>query len=635
MGLRLRIIAIAVFSILVAPVARPITPAAVIDDPAQGAVWDLSPLFRDTDAWEKERAAVDAALPELSRINGTLGSSAAALKAGLRQISAIRQRLERLDEYANLNAAVDASSDVNQARVQQVGEIQSRFDGVTAFLKPEILALGRERIEAFEKADPGLSIYRRLLELILRRAAHTLNPEAEAVVTATGPLRQQPSAIHDVLLYAEMPWPSLKVNGTMTPLSPDVSRAAQFNPDRELRRQAFESVTQTLSHFEGTAGAIAAGYLAGTAFEAKVRHYPSSLALAVADDAMPEDTFKVMAAEASGAQPTLLRYLKARQRLLGLAEIHVYDLRVPLAPPPHRYTLTEAETLILNAMAPLGEYYVRMLKMGFDNHAMHAASQHGKMPGAGTQYEAYGVQPFVILTFDGSFDSVSTVAHEWGHAINGQLTQAAQPFETADIASTFVADAPSLTNEILLSDYMIANAKTRQDRISALDHAIDLLRYSYFGAFVDVEFEMKAHEIADRGDAVTGQTLNEIYCGLYKRFNGIDAGVTAFDASACAGWINRPGLYYDFYFYKYLTAVSAAAYFVDGLEKNDAEARKRYFDLLKAGGSDDPYILLKRAGFDAASPIAYQPMARRLERLVAQLEVAVAQSIGDVPRANH
>jgi oligoendopeptidase F len=365
-----------------------------------------------------------------------------------------------------------------------------------------------------------------------------------------------------------------------------------------------------------------------------VRHYPSSLALAVADDAMPETTFQVMATEVGTAQPALLRYLKVRQKLLGFTELHVYDLRVPLATLPHRYALDEAETLILKALAPLGEDYVRMLKNGFQNHAMHATSQHGKMPGASTEYEAYGVQPFVFLTFDGSFDSVSTVAHEWGHAINGQLTQAALPFETADIASTFVADTPSLTNEILLSDYMIANAKTRQDRISALDHAIDLLRYSYFGAFVDVEFEMKAHEIADRGEAVTGQTLNEIYCGLYKRFNGIDAGVTAFDASACAGWINRPGLYYDFYFYKYLTAVSAAAYFVDGLEKNDTATRQRYFDLLKAGGSDDPYILLKRAGFDAASPIAYQPMVRRLERLVAQLEAAVAQSIGDVPRAN-
>ncbi len=634
MGLRARIIKITVFSILVAPVARPNSTEAVIDDPAQGVVWDLSPLFRDADAWEKERVAIEVALPDLSRIKGTLGSSATALDAGLRQISAIRQRLERLNEYANLNVAVDAGSDANQARVQQMATLQSRFDAVTSSLQPEILALGRERIETFEKTDSGLSIYRRPIDLILRRGAHTLDSEAEAVVTAAGPLRQQPSAIHDVLLYAEMPWPSLELDGKMTSLTPEVSQATQFNADREIRRQAFDSVTQTLSHFEGTAGAIALGYLAGTAFEAKVRHYPSSLALAVADDAMPETTFQVMANEADKAQPALLRYLKVRKKLLGLAELHVYDLRVPLATLPHRYTLIEGETLILRALVPLGEDYVRTLQKGFQSHAMHAAPQRGKMPGASTDYEAYGVQPFVFLTYDGSFDSVSTVAHEWGHAINGQLTQAAQPFESADIASTFLADTPSLTNEILLSDYMIANAKTRQDRISALDHAIDLLRHSYFGAFVDVEFEMKAHEIADRGEAVTGKTLNESYCSLYKRFNGVDAGVTVFDASACSGWINRPGLYYDFYFYKYLTAVSAAAYFVDGLEKNDAATRQRYFDLLKAGGSDDPYILLKRAGFDAASPIAYQPMVGRLERLVAQLEAAVAQPIGSAPRHN-
>jgi oligoendopeptidase F len=187
---------------------------------------------------------------------------------------------------------------------------------------------------------------------------------------------------------------------------------------------------------------------------------------------------------------------------------------------------------------------------------------------------------------------------------------------------------------MLLSDYMIAHAETRQDRILALDQAIDSLRYSYFGVFVDVEFEMKAHEIADRGQAVTGQALNQIYCGLYKRFNGVDAGVTSFDETACSGWVNRPGLYYDFYFYKYLTAVSAAAFFVDGLERGDTDTRRRYFELLKAGGSEDPHVLLKRAGFDADSSAAYQPMVRRLERLVARLEAVVAEPTGDAPRSN-
>jgi oligoendopeptidase F len=619
--------------LVIAVLAIPASSATDADDPAQGVVWDLSPLFRDGNAWEKERAAIDAALPELSRIKGTLGSSAAALRKGLASISAIRQRLERLAEYANLNADVDASSDVNQARVQQSSILQSRFDGITSFVRPEILTLGRARVEAFERADPGLSSYRRPIELMLRQSAHTLGPEAEGVIAATEPLRQQPSAIHDALLYAELPWPNLDIDGKMTPLTPAVYRAIQFNANRDIRRQAFDSVTQTLAHFESTAGAIAFGYLAGTAFEAKARHYPSSLALAVSDDAMPENTFQVMAIEAEKTQPALLRYLKVRQKLLGLADLHVYDLRVPVAARPHRYMLDEAEVLILKALAPLGEDYVGMLRKDFQNHAMHATPQPAKQPGALTEYSAYGVQPFVMLTYDGSFDAVSTIAHEWGHAINGQLTQAAQPFENADIASTFLSDTPSLTNEMLLSDYMIAHAQTRQDRILALDQAIDLLRYSYFGVFVDVEFEMKAHEIADRGEAVTGHALNQIYCDLFKRFNGVDAGVTTFDASACSGWVNRPGLYYDFYFYKYLTAVSAAAFFVDGLERGDAGTRQRYFELLKAGGSDDPYALLKRAGFDAESSVAYRPMVRRLQRLVAQLEAVVAQP-GDTPPAN-
>jgi oligoendopeptidase F len=633
MRFRAQIIGLAVSTMLSAP-ALPNPPEAGSDDPAQGAVWDLSPLFPDAAAWEKERAQIDAALPELSRIKGTLGSSAAALRKGLESISAMRQRLERLAEYADLNADADAGSDANQARVQQSSILQSRFNAVTSFAKPEILVLGRARVEAFERAEPGLSNFRRPIELMLRLSAHTLGPEAEAVMAATEPLRQQPSAIHDALLYAELPWPTLAIDGKMTRLTPAVYRATQFNANRELRRRAFESVTETLAHFEGTAGAIAFGYLAGTAFEAKARHYPSSLALAVGDDAMPETTFQVMATEADKAQAALLRYLKVRQKLLGLADLHVYDLRVPLAAHPHRYRLDEGEALILKALAPLGDDYVGTLRKGFENHAMHATSQPGKMPGGLTEYAAYGVQPFVMLTYDGSFDAVSTVAHEWGHAINGQLTQAAQPFENADIASTFLSDTPSLTNEMLLADYMIAHAQTRQDQILALDQAIDLLRYSYFGAFVDVEFEMKAHEIADRGEPVTGHALNQIYCDLYKRFNGVDAGATTFDVSACSGWVNRPGLYYDFYFYKYLTAVSAAAFFVDGLERGDSSTRQRYFELLKAGGSEDPYVLLKRAGFDAASPTAYEPIVQRLERLVARLEEVAAQPTGDAPRAN-
>ena len=608
--------------ITVGALVFPPSSSAADDDPAQGTVWDLSPLFHDDNAWEMERREVEAALPALSGLKGTLGANPTAFREALDQVSRVTQRLERLNGYADLKLDVDAGSDANQARVQQMSTLQSQFRQATAFMPSEILSLGRERVEAFERAEPGLSRHSRQVELILRRAPHTLGPEGEGILAAAGPLQKQPEVIHDVLLYSEMPWPSLEIEGKLTPLTPEVYRASVFNPDREIRRKVFESVTATLHQYEGTAGAVAFAFLAGTAFEAKARHYPSSLALAVSDDAMPEATFQTMAAQAEKALPTLLRYLKLRQKILGLQELHVYDLRVPLTTHPHRYRLDEAEALILRALAPLGDDYVHELKNGFQSHAMHATANPGKAPGALTEF-AYGVHPFVMVTFDGSLESVNAVAHEWGHAMHGLLFQSTQPFENADITSTFLSDTPSLTNEMLLSDYMIANAKTREEKVLALDRAIDLLRYSYFGVLNEVEYEVRAHEAADRGEAITGKDLTAMYCTLLKRFVGADQGVTKFDDSACYGWVNRPGIYYDFYFYKYLTAVSAAGFFVEGLERHDADTRKRFLELLRAGGSDDPYLLLKRAGFDAASPAAYQVMLERLERLVRQLEAMV------------
>ena len=601
-------------------------PLWAADDPAQGAVWDLSPLFQDDQAWNKERISVEAALPTIARLKGTFGANATAFLQGLDRISSVTQRVERLSEYADLEVDEDASSDTNQARTQKMSTLQSQFDQATSFIPAEILTLGRERIEAFETAEPGLARHRRKVELILRRAAHTLGPEEESLLAASGPLRRQPAAIHDVLMYSEMPWPTVEINGQQTVMGPAAYRATLFNGDREVRRKAFESVTTTLSHYEGTTGAIAFGFLSGTAFEARARHYPSSLALALSDDAMPEANFQIMVAEAEKALPAIGRYLKLRKQVLGVDELHVYDLRMPLGANSRRYRLDEAEVLILEALAPLGDDYVRALGKGFQSHAMHAIAQRGKMPGALTEAAAYRVQPFVMLTFDGTFDGVSTVAHEWGHALHAQLYQAAQPFENADLTSTFLFDTPSLTNEMLLSDYMIANAKTREEKIFALDQALDLLRYSYFAVISEVEYEIKAHEAVDRGAALTGRDLNEMYCPLFKHAVAADAGITKFDESACFGWVNRPGIYYNFYFYKYLTAVSAAGYFVDALERHDPDARRRFFELLRAGGSDDPYVLLERAGFDAASPAAYQPILRRMERLVAQLEAVVVRA---------
>lgn len=621
--MHLRTILTAVIVLLCAcfALAPSATLAQAAADPAQGTVWDLTLLYPDKAAWEKERAAVEASLPEIAQLKGTLGSSAESLQVALERISKTRQRLDRLSAYAHMKADEDTSIPENQARVQAADALGASFDEATAFVDPEILAVGRARIEAFEQADAGLGLYRRQLELVLRRAPHTLGPEAEGVIAASSFMRGQPNNVHDIFMYADAPWPTMEINGKTVRLDPQGYSTVLFNPDRAVRRKAFELYLATLTSYQRTFGAVLSAFLSGPAFEARVRHYPSSLALALNDDAMPEEPFQTLMAEIDKAVPIVQRYLRVRKQVLGIDELRLYDLSVPLATDKRRYQLDQAEDFILQALAPLGPQYVQQLSTDFHSHSMHATVQPNKRDGAYTN-GAYGVLPFVLLSFTGDYESVSTVAHEWGHAMHSQFAESAQPYETADY-SAFVADTPSLTNEMMLSDYMIAHATTKDDKILTLSQGIDLLRTYYFGVALYARFELAAHQAADRSEPLTGQRFGEMYCGLLEHLYGESA--ITMNPADCAIWANLRAVYWNFYVYKYMTATSAAAYFVESLEKNDPEVRSRYFELLKAGGSDDPYLLLKRAGFDAALPTAYQPMIRRLDRLVTELEAALAQ----------
>jgi oligoendopeptidase F len=593
-------------------------------DPAQGTVWDLRPLFADAAAWDKEREQVEVSLASLAALKGSLGSDPKSLQSGLDFISAVRQRLRRLDEYAHLKADEDTRIEENEARVQVVTGLQARFEEAISFVNPEILASGRERVEAFEKSNPGLRSHQRPLELILRKQAHTLSPEAESVLAAAGDLRQQPSQIHDIFAFADIPWPRLQVGDRKVLLNPAGYFKTLENPDREVRRKAFEGFTGTLSSYQRTLGAVLAAYLTGASFEAKARHYPTSLALALSEEAMPEEPFHTLVAETDKSRPTIRRYIQLRKRMLHVDQMYLYDLYVPLVPDPHRYQLDEAEDMILKAVAPLGDDYVQNLSSGFRGHFMHAIAQPGKAARTYMEDEAYGAPPYIMTTFTGNFDSVEAVAHEWGHGMHSRMAQSSQPFETAEY-SAFLADAPSLTNEMLLNDYRIIHATTKPEKILALSEAIDTLRASYFNVALYAEFEIGAHEASDHGEPLTGERFSILYCGLLKRFYGETGEVLKIDDSACPIWANVGAVYFDFYIYKYLTATSAAAYFVEGLEKNDSALRAQFFEMLKAGGSDDPAALLKRAGFDPALPSAYEPMGRRLERLVSQLETVLNQ----------
>jgi oligoendopeptidase F len=607
-------------------------------DPAQGAVWDLTVIYRDDAAAERERVAIIAELPSLTPFKGHLGDNAATLRKALDRRSMLSQRARRVSSYASLKVAEDARVGSSQALLASAGDLMDKLGTATSFYDPEIIAIGRTRIAAFEAAEPGLERHRRSLELLLRRADHVLGPETEAAIAASSALRQSPSNTHDVFTNAEMPWPTIMVHGKSTRLTREAYRNLLVDPDRDTRRAAFEAFTGALDEFKNTQAALLQAHVGGAAYEAGLRHYPSSVAFLLADDAMPNGSFDVLSRAAQGEQSVIDRYLRLRAQALGLADLHPYDLAVPLAGGTRTYyPLAEGEALVLKALAPLGQEYVNRLADGFRARRMHATASPGKSPGAMTDPVDDSVPPFVLLTYTGDTRSVSTLAHEWGHAMHMDLARAAQPFETADF-SVFIGDTPSLLNEMLLDDYMIEHAANRDERIAALSEAVELLRGTYYRVLPMMRLEMAERAAADKGEPLTADRLTKLNCNEVRAFYGADRGITTVDPAACLTWTISQEPYDDMYFYKYLTAVSAAAYFAGGIEHGDSGLRDRYFALLRAGGSEDPYVLLKRAGFDASDLAAYTAIGHRFEGDVDALERelrAAGRLGGSSPAAEH
>ena len=600
-----------------------LSPAASADAPPvqdPPLVWDLTELYPNDAAWDAERQSIADALPGLAALKGTLGKDAASLAKGLRAISDVQRRLARLTTYASLKRDENTRNSANQDRLQRVELLSTDFATATSFVNPEIVQIGAARIDQFIAADPALKPFTFLLKDALRQAPHTLGGEAETVLAATGQVRGSPRTIYTLLANADLPWPTITLSdGRKVRLDSQGYTATRDLPNRDDRKAVFEAFFGKWAEYGKSFGATLGGGMQGMIFEAKARHYPSALAYAISNHNVPDAVYRTLVDEAHKGLPSLYRYFALRKKMLGLAELHYYDLYVPLVKSDHTYTVDQAEKMTLTAVAPLGQDYVDMLAKGFSQRWMHALPQPGKTPGAYMNPGAYDVHPFVLSNFTGNYDSVSTIAHEWGHAMHSVLASHAQPFETADYP-IFLAEIASTTNEMLLQDNLIANAKTKEDKLFFLNQAIELIRGTFFRQTMFAEFELKAHEAGEHGQALTGEAFTKIYLDLLKRYYGDAQGVVKIDDLYGIEWAYIPHFYNDFYVYQYATSLSAAAYFSHAIAAGDTKVRDTYLGVLKAGGSDYPYDILKKAGLDMASPAPYQALVARLNMLLDQMD---------------
>lgn len=606
--------------------AEPVVTTAVANDTAvaerEAIVWDLSDLYASPEAWDAAYAEVEARIAELPANRGTLGESAAQMAAVYRQTSDVAKDVVRIYTYASLSHDENQGDPVAQERFGKAQNLYQSLGEATSWMDPEVLSLGEETVKAYLDAEPALADFRFGIEDTLRQAPHTLDADGEALLAQAGLALSQPNQIYSLFANASIPWPTLTLeDGTEVKLNQAGYSRYRGTANRADRKAVFDTFWEAWGEYETGMGATLNAQVQSAIFRSKARNYDSVLQRNMFDDALPPEIYTELVDQVNEALPVFHRYLKLRGRMLGVDDMRYYDIYPPMIEADTgEFDIERSKEITFEALKPFGEEYIGLLKEGLSKQWMHAYSQDGKETGAYMAGSAYDVHPYLLLNHNDDYDSMSTFAHEWGHAVHTMLAKSEQPFETASY-STFIAEMASTINEILLEEYMIEHAGTKEEKLFYLGQALESLRGTFYRQTMFGEFELAIHQAAERGEPLTGAKLTEIYGGLLKTYHGHDEGVLTIDDPYTIEWAYIPHFYYEFYVYQYATSVSGAAWFSEQFLAGDDKVRENFINVLKAGGSDYPHnILLNEAGLDMTKPDAYQAVVRRMNDIMDRME---------------
>ncbi len=582
--------------------------------------WDLSDMYATPEAWTADREALLAMLPVLEGYKGRLGESAKTLLEALDAVGDTEAKVGRLFVYAGLKSDEDLRISENQERRSLGGSLFARYSQATSYFPPEILSVGAERIEAFIAEEPGLAKHAFGLRDILRQAPHTLGSEAEEVMALASEVRAGPNQIYEVLSSSDIKWPTITLStGEEVTLNQAAYTRYRAVPDRADRKAVFDAFWGKWSEYENTMGETLSAQVKTHIFDAKARKYSNALESSISGSNIPKAVYYALIEAVNEGLPTFHRYLKIRQRVLGLDDLHYYDIYPALVELDRTYTLDDAKALTLAAAKPLGQEYIDMLEIGFAENWMHVFPQTGKRPGA-YQWGVFEVHPYLLLNFNSDYESVSTFAHEWGHGVHSMLAGRAQTRENSDY-STFTAELASTTTEVFLNEDLMSKTTNDDERLYLLGQELESIRGTFYRQTMFAEFELKIHEAVENGEALSGERLSEMYLDLLRRYHGADEGVMKIDPLYAIEWAYIPHFYYNFYVYQYATSVSGGVQFAERILAGEEGAAESYLNVLKAGGSEYPYELLKEAGIDLATKAPYEALIGRMNGIMDEIEV--------------
>lgn len=580
--------------------------------------WRLEDIFPSDEAWEREFQEVKAILPKVKEFQGRLGESSAVLYEALQYRDRLAERLDKLYAYAHMRLDQDTSNSFYQALDGRMKVLYAQAASGLAFFVPEILDIAEERINGFLMEREELRLYEQALAEINRQRPHVLPAEQEALLAEASEVLRVPADTYGMLNNADLEFPVIKdENGEEVEITHGRFISFLESRDRRVRRDAFQAVYKTYEKFRNTFASTLSGNIKKNNFLARIRRYSSAREAALAKNNIPENVYENLLAVVNDHLPLLHRYLKLRKQVLGLAELHMYDLYVPLVKDMKmEVDYEEAKDILLEALSPLGEDYLNVVREGFANRWVDVHENKGKRSGAYSS-GAYGTNAYILLNWQNKINDLFTLAHEFGHSVHSYCTRKYQPYPYGDY-SIFVAEVASTCNEALLSDYLLRTISDRQKRMYLLNHYLEGFRATVFRQTMFAEFEHLIHRKEQNNEALTAESMTKDYYELNQKYYGTDGLVI--DEAIGLEWARIPHFYYNYYVYQYATGFSAATALSNAILEEGKPAVEKYTEFLKAGSSDYPLEVLKKAGVDMTAKKPIEDACRVFAEKLAEFE---------------
>ncbi|MCA0989980.1 oligoendopeptidase F [Pseudalkalibacillus hwajinpoensis] len=560
--------------------------------------WELEAIYENDQKWEEEFNEIKALLPEMKEYKGKLADSADKLYNALQKQDEITIKLGKLYTYAHMRYDQDTTNSHYQGLNDRAANLATQVSSELAFVVPEILSVPEETIKQYLSDKKELTLYEHALDEINRERPHVLSKEEEAILAGVSDVTSSSSNTFGMLNNADMKFPTIEdENGEEVEVTH--GRYIRFleSSDRRVRKDAFKAVYDTYGKFKNTFASTLSGAVKKDNYYAKVRNYDSARQAALDSNNIPEDVYDNLIETVHNRLDLLHRYVKLRKKALGLEELHMYDMYTPLVSEVKmEVSYNEAKEYIVKGLEPLGEEYKNILEEGFSNRWVDVQENVGKRSGAYSS-GTYGTRPYILMNWQDNVNNLFTLAHEFGHSVHSYYTRENQPYPYANY-SIFVAEVASTTNESLLNHYLLENTSDKKEKLYLLNHYLEGFRGTVFRQTMFAEFEHMIHKKAQDGEPLTPDLLSSLYYDLNKTYFGEDLVI---DDEIALEWARIPHFYYNYYVFQYATGFSAAASLSNQILEEGDEAVSRYIDFLKAGSSDYPIEVLKKAGVDMTS----------------------------------